>query len=120
MNTQKTGNLGEHAARAFLENKGYMFVAQNFRSRYGEIDLIMQDGAVLVFVEVKTRKNANFAAGYEAVNRHKIERIRQTAEIWLSENDRTESGRFDVIEVYVSTAKLEKSPEITHWEDAFY
>ena len=59
------GAWGEQAARAFLTRRGYAVLETNFRTRFGEIDIIAQDGKYIVFVEVKTRKDARFAAARE-------------------------------------------------------
>lgn len=119
MNTKKIGDFGEQFAQSFFEDRGYVLIEKNFRSRYGEIDLILENEEYLLFVEVKTRKNAKFAQAYEAVDRRKMEKIRQTAEIWLSEQEREKQPRFDVLEVYVSLEGEKSVPKIIHWEDAF-
>ncbi|MDP1996955.1 MAG: YraN family protein, partial [Gallionella sp.] len=57
----------QHAAR-YLQQQGLKPVAQNYRSRFGEIDLIMQDGATLVFVEVRLRRSANFGGAAASID----------------------------------------------------
>ena len=57
---KKTGQLGEDIAVSFLETQGYTILARNYRQRFGEIDIVAEDGDTLVFVEVKTRKNDRF------------------------------------------------------------
>lgn len=69
------GWRGEEAVRRWLERRGFMFVERNFRTRYGEIDLIMKDGDTLVFVEVKTRRSRSFGAPEESVSERKLERL---------------------------------------------
>ena len=119
MSTKQVGDFGERLALAFLESKGYVLCAQNFRTRHGEIDLIMQNEEFLIFVEVKTRKNACFGMAHEFVNERKMEKIKTTATLWLSENETELQPRFDIVEVYARQGENTKSPEITHWEDAF-
>lgn len=95
-------------------------VAANYRCRLGEIDLIAENRDYLVFVEVKLRKSAAFAEALEFVDRHKQERIRCTAELYLCEHpEQTKQPRFDVIEVYAPNGTQTKRPEIRHLEDAF-
>ena len=95
-------------------------MAANYRCRLGEIDLIAENRDYLVFVEVKLRKSAAFAEALEFVDRHKQERIRRTAELYLCEHpEQTKQPRFDVIEVYAPNGTETKRPEIRHLEDAF-
>ena len=120
MNTKKqVGDFGESLALVFLENKGYVLRAQNFRTRLGEIDLIMQNEEFLIFVEVKTRKNAHFGMAHEFVNERKMMKIRTVATLWLSKNETNLQPRFDIVEIYAPQGENTKNPEITHWEDAF-
>ena len=55
MTNKSFGNRGEYLARLFLEEKGFVFIRANYRTKHGEIDLIMQENDEIVFVEVKTR-----------------------------------------------------------------
>ena len=84
-----------------------------------EIDLIVADRNFLVFVEVKLRKNDRFASAMEFVDRNKQNRIRTTAEVYLSQNPTDLQPRFDVIEIYAPDGVDTKKPEIHHLEDAF-
>ena len=94
-------------------------MAAGYRCRFGEIDLIVSDRHFLVFVEVKLRKTADFAAAREFVDRRKQDRLRITASIYLSENPTTLQPRFDVIELYAPAGVQTAHPEITHIEEAF-
>lgn len=113
------GAWGEAAAAEYLRKKHYTIVASGFRCRFGEIDLIARKGKCLVFVEVKTRKNAGFAQAREFVDGHKQQRLRSTAEFYLAQNPMDLQPRFDVIEIYAPEGAATKKPEITHLEDAF-
>lgn len=106
-------------AAAYLQKKRYALVAANYRCRFGEIDLIVRNRTNLVFVEVKLRKSADFAAAVEYVDRRKQTRIKTAAELWLSENPTALQPRFDVVEVYAPQGLETRHPEIIHWEDAF-
>ena len=114
-----SGAWGEAMAAEFLRKKHYKIIAAGYRSRFGEIDLIVSDKRNVVFVEVKLRRNADFAAGREFVNRAKQDRIRVTASVYLSQNPTRLQPRFDVIEIYVPQGALTQKPEIIHLEDAF-
>ena len=113
------GAWGEALAAEYLRKKHYEIEAVNYRSRFGEIDLIASNSKYLVFVEVKLRKSASFAAAREYVDRHKQERLRITASIYLSQNPTELQPRFDVIEIYAPEGADTKKPVIEHMEDAF-
>ena len=106
-------------AAKYLQKKRYTIVATNYRSRFGEIDLIASNRKYLVFVEVKLRKSAKFANAYEYVDRRKQERVRTTASLYLSEFPTKLQPRFDVIEIYAPQGTDTENPEINHMEDAF-
>lgn len=71
-NNRKKGNEYEERAVSLLQEKAYRILARNFRTSIGEIDVIAEKDDILVFVEVKYRKNRNFGYGKEAVNSQKI------------------------------------------------
>ena len=78
------GALAEQHAARYLQQQGLKPVAQNYRSRFGEIDLIMQDGATLVFVEVRLRRSANFGGAAASIDARKQQRIIRTAQQYLA------------------------------------
>lgn len=112
------GARGEGIARKFLERKGFVFIAKNFKTpRWGEIDLIMRDGDTTVFVEVKTRGSGSrlFGGPLGAINRHKIGAIQRAAQYYLSSKERGKgAARIDAVAVII---KPESSPEIEHYTD---
>ena len=113
------GPWGEALAAEYLRNKRYTLVAVGYKSRFGEVDLIVRNKHYLIFVEVKLRKSDSFAAAREYVDRRKQDRIRATASIYLSQNPTELQPRFDVIEIYAPDGHKTKEPKITHLEDAF-
>lgn len=113
------GAWGENVAADYLIKKRYQLIARGFNCRYGEIDLIVKNRKYIVFVEVKLRKSAAFARAADFVDRNKQNRLRITAEIYLSQNPTELQPRFDVIEVYAPDGEATKHPEIYHMEDAF-
>lgn len=90
-----------------------------YRCRFGEIDLIVENGQYICFVEVKLRRSDRFAQAREFVDRRKQERLRMTAEHYLAEHPGTLQPRFDVAEVYAPQGISTKSPQINYWENAF-
>ncbi len=113
------GAWGEALAGEYLRNKRYELVAAGYRSRFGEIDLIVRDRRFIVFVEVKLRKSGSFAMAREFVDTRKQDRIRMTASIYLSQNPTKLQPRFDVVEIYAPEGTDTARPEIIHMEDAF-
>ena len=113
------GAWGESLAAEYLRKKHYKLVAANYRCRYGEIDLIVSNKTNLVFVEVKLRKSADFAKASDFVDYFKQNKIRTTAEFYISQNETKLQPRFDVIEIFAPDGAQTKCPEIHHMEDAF-
>ena len=108
MNTKIVGDFGEGIASKFVENKGYVIIARNYRVKSGEIDIIAMDSNVLVFIEVKTRKNSDFAFAREAVNHKKQSRIKNVARSYIAENFLIyDHIRFDVIEIYTDNKYIQ-------------
>lgn len=77
------GSLGEQLACDLLSSKGYRVIERNFRSKYGEIDLIAIKDDIYVFVEVKCRVGNRKGKPYEAVNKPKLFKIQETAQLYV-------------------------------------
>ncbi len=92
-----SGQDAERWAAQHLQQQGLKQVAQNYRGRFGEIDLIMQDGATLVFVEVRLRRSENFGGAAASIDTRKQQRLIRTAQQYLSVLARTPPCRFDVV-----------------------
>lgn len=96
---QLLGDTGERKAVYFLENKGYQILTTNFRTVFGEIDIVALDGEEIVFVEVKTRITDYFGDPSLAVDAKKIDRIVNSAQLFLKQTKLTNNYRFDVISI---------------------
>ncbi len=107
---QDFGRVGERLAAQALRERGYRILQQNFRCRYGEIDLVAEDAQDLVFVEVKTRRGSLYGLPEEAVTRGKRRKLAQVASYYLDLNASAErSWRIDVVAVQFSKqGKLEE------------
>ena len=92
-----TGAQAEQRAAQYLLQQGLKQVAQNYRSRFGEIDLIMRDGAALVFIEVRLRRNANFGGAAASIDTRKQRRIVRTAQQYLAGLAHVPPCRFDAV-----------------------
>lgn len=113
------GRWGEGQAAEYLRKKGYRLVDAGWRCRFGEVDLIVEKGGFLVFVEVKLRKDDRFAQAREFVDGHKQQRLLLSAQLYLSQNQTQLQPRFDVVEVYAPDGIRTRNPRIIHLEDAF-
>lgn len=101
MTSRHTGDIAERTALEFLQGRGLEHVESNFRSRWGEIDLIMRDTDCLVFVEVRMRKNTRYGGAAASVSIHKQRKLGLTALHYLScvEQSISLPCRFDVIAI---------------------
>lgn len=113
---RELGQQGEEIAARHLQKKGYRIIARNFRTRYGELDIICLKNGILVFVEVKTRRSEIFGAAEEALTPKKIEHIRKVALQYLADNQsKHKEIRFDVITILM----INNEPRLNHIEAAF-
>ena len=95
--------IGESLAVKHLKARGCEILAQNYRARRGEIDLIVQDGEFTVFVEVKTRRSLRFGLPQEAVTLQKQRQISKVALAYLQSHNLLDAPcRFDVIAIHLS------------------
>jgi len=92
VNRSRSGQRAEEHARRFLETHGLALVTSNYRSRHGEIDLIMRDGPQLVFVEVRYRRHQHYGGALASIDR----RI-HTANRYLQSSGHRGATRFDVV-----------------------
>jgi putative endonuclease len=115
---QWLGNYGEHVACAWLRSQKCRVLARNYRARQkGEVDIIARQGKLLLFVEVKTRREGAKIRGYDAVGKDKQRLIERGANSWLRRlGTRELPWRFDVIEVYVEDGE---KPRVVWIRDAF-
>jgi len=113
MSRYTSGLQGEQIAQDYLTRQGMVCLGQRCRGESGELDLVMEDGDCVVFVEVKYRPGGRRGSGLLAVTPDKQRRMGRAALKWLVDNDRTGSSvRFDVIEI--------TADGILHIPNAFY
>lgn len=119
---QKSGNKslgeeGETIAAAYLQGQKHAIVERNFRCKCGEIDIIARDGKELVFVEVKTRRNALYGPPQLSVTPFKQRQISKAALTWLAQKKMENiPARFDVVAILLGDHAL---PQIEHIKNAF-
>ena len=110
------GAWGEDLALRYLIKRGYKLLERNYRTRRGEIDLIVRKDDTLVFVEVKLRRGSGYGDPLEAVTPHKQNILRSVAEHYLySTQPHLQTLRFDVIGILAERTEV----RIDHIEDAF-
>lgn len=113
----KLGKTGERAAKKFLQKQGLKFLAANFRSERGEIDLVFRDGDCLVFAEVKTRSSEEWSRPAAAVDAERRRRLSRCGLDYLRllKNPAVKI-RFDIVEVLLTGGKV---GEIRHLPNTF-
>ena len=115
-NSNNIGIVGESLAKSYLEKKGYKILARNWRFKKYEIDIIAQKDNLMVFVEVKTRKNSNFGEPQIFVSKQKQAFIIKAAHHYLETNEIILESRFDIISIVYQ----EQTHQLEHLEGAFY
>lgn len=104
------GRWGEALAAEELRRRGCRLVEAGWRCRFGEVDLIAEEGPFLCFVEVKLRKDGRVAQAREFVDRRKQEKLRTTAQLYLAEHPTQLQPRFDVVEIYAPPGAGDQGP----------
>jgi putative endonuclease len=113
---QRLGTAGEDLACAELERLGYRIIERNYRSRFGEIDIVAGDAGTVVFVEVKAKTSGDFGDPVEEVTPQKMRQLASMGEEYYAFHlPRDTQCRFDVVAVDLSLMP----PKITHYKDAF-
>lgn len=104
MNRREEGAAGETCAAEFLQKRGYRVVETNFRTKFGEIDLIAFHEGTLVFIEVKMRASAAFGAPAEAVTAAKLNKIKKVAACYLARKKSACPFSFEVVSILKTAA----------------
>ena len=99
---KRIGKIGENIAADHLFAQGYQLLDKNFIVRYGEIDLVMLEDDVVVFVEVKTRTSDAYGAPEDSVTPVKIEKLHNAALMWLQAHPESpDNWRIDVVAILI-------------------
>ncbi len=113
-NKRAIGDICEDIAVKYLEDKNITIIKRNYKKNNGEIDIISKENEVIVFTEVKYRRNKNFGSPLEAITEKKLKKILATADLFLQQNNMTDKEvRFDAI----SILKIGDFLEIEHIEN---
>jgi len=115
MKNKDTGNFGENLACNFLIEKGFIIIAQNWRYKHLEIDIIASKDQQLHIVEVKTRSNIEFGYPEQFIGKQKFQFLKNAAAIYQYQNPQWKNIQFDVIAI-----TLIEPMEILFLEDVFF
>ncbi|NOG61378.1 MAG: YraN family protein [Proteobacteria bacterium] len=101
MKAKSSGKQAEDIAKNYLVERAIKIVSRNFHSRFGEIDIIGIDNDILIFFEIRYRKNEHFLSAVETVDQHKCKKIVITSEVYLNKHKKYQSYfcRYDVITI---------------------
>ena len=116
MNHIEFGQKGEKLAKEYLENLGFTLIHSNYRASHAEVDLIMQDGNEVVFIEVKTRSYDYYGSPEEFVDQNKQDNMAFAASLYMIDNEYEGEIRFDIVAIILNVG-LQK---IKHIKDAFF
>ena len=94
------GRKGEKLVEAYLKKQGCKILKRNYRTPFGEADLIVEDGEEIAFVEVKTRTSERYGTPAEAVGKEKQRRYKKIAQFYWVSHGEEPNARFDVAEVF--------------------
>ena len=108
------GKWGEDLAADYLQRKGYTIIERDWKSGKRDLDIIAQDGNVIVFVEVKTRRNRLYGEPEESVDYHKLQNLQQAISHYVKFKHIRQEIRFDIISI-VGTVGTD--PDIQHIQD---
>lgn len=114
-----SGKIGEVFAARYLSEKGYEIIGANFKTRFGEIDIIAKNSEYIIFVEVKTRSVNSIANPREWVDARKQAKIIKATKQYLANYQPNLQPRLDVIEVITENKDNPKLKDINHIENAF-
>ena len=103
-----SGKIGEHFTAEYLKEKGYEILEMNFKSRFGEIDIVAQNDRYLIFVEVKTRRADGLTHPFEAITPGKRAKVIKTAQYYLLQHPTNLQPRFDAAAVFMEDGELQK------------
>ena len=112
----KLGSWGEEQARRFLQDTGYNILATNYRSSYGEVDIVALDGKELVFVEVRTRSSRNFGTPEESLSKAKVKRLVNTCQDYMQHTAKEDADwRVDLVCLYLGPGrKVQRIQHLPH------
>ena len=116
---QEIGRIGENKAKNYLVLHGYKILETNFRTRFGEIDIIAEKDGCVCFVEVKTRTNDKFGRPIEAISYYKQQNMLKAAKTYIMRKGYEFECRFDAVEVLYNPNGIFKKSKIFHLKNIY-
>jgi putative endonuclease len=114
--TQALGLLGERIAAKWLRQRGWRVLEHRFRNGHRDLDLVVERGRTVAFVEVKTRSDLDFGGPVSAVDFYKLQQLRRSALVWMARFGKPGiEYRIDVMAVWIT----DKQVKIRHVENAY-
>ena len=110
------GKIGEEIARDYLQKKGYKILEQNYRTKFGEIDLVAKDGKELVFVEVRTKTGEDFGTPEESLNYRKLQKIWLNARAYAAIHKWQGPCRIDAVCIVLRQAEHKVPERVDHYQ----
>lgn len=118
MNKKDKGKIGEEIAEKYLKGNGYKIIEKNFRTRFGEIDIICEKNLNLIFIEVRTKRESSFILPEESLTKKKIEKLKKVAlEFISSQCKKYKEIKFEFIGIEFYS---KESYKINHIKDFIY
>lgn len=111
---KEIGSKGENIAADYLIERGYLLLDRNYHTRYGELDLVMLENGMIVFVEVKTRTSTSFGTPEESITLSKLEHLENAGLLWLQAHPESpDDWRIDAVSIFMQ--KNGKIRDIRHF-----
>jgi putative endonuclease len=114
---QALGRWGENQAAIYLEGRGYSILERNFRTPYGEIDLVARKQNTVVFVEVKTRSSDSYGLPEESITPGKATHLLDAARFYIEDHP-TSDGVWRIDVIAIQRSATDRPPQITHFRNA--
>ena len=113
----RTGKIGEEIAKEYLKKKGFKILEQNYKTKYGEIDLVCQQGKELVIVEVRTKVGENFGTPEESLDKRKLRKLWLNAQSYAARKKWKGAYRVDAVCIVLAPSKYKVPERIEHYEN---
>lgn len=115
-NTRIIGAKGEDIASSYLTSKGYRIIDRNFQTKLGELDIVAEKGEFIIFIEVKYRSNLSFGYPYEAVNSHKLFKLKKMVEVYMLVNKVKKQAKVEILSIWEENGET----KIKHYTDLYF
>lgn len=112
----QTGRIGEEIAKDYLEKKGYKIIERNYKTKYGEIDLVARDGKELVIIEVRAKMGENFGTPEESLDKRKLRKLQFNAQGYASKTGWRGPCRIDAVCIVLNQV-MHSLERLSHYQN---